>query len=85
MNLILPIFITTVVIYSLSVICLIMSIFVVTCILTTQERRYKNVAHVTWISAFTMMIVGSMSACFFTLTSLLTEDHCVILDYTETT
>lgn len=30
------------------------------------------------------MIVGSISASFFTLTSLLTEDHCVILDYTET-
>lgn len=35
MNLILPIFITTVVIYSLSVICLIMSIVVVACILST--------------------------------------------------
>ena len=30
-----------------------------------------------------MMIVGSLSACFFTLVSMLTDDHCFILDYTE--
>ena len=30
-----------------------------------------------------MMIVGSLSACFFTLVSLFTDDHCRILDYTE--
>ena len=30
-----------------------------------------------------MMIVGSLSACFFTLVSVLTDDHCIILDMTE--
>jgi len=82
-NLVLPIFITTVVIYSLSVICVLISIINVCCILRTQERKYKNVAHISWISAFTMMIVGSLSACFFTLVSVLTDDHCIILDITE--
>ena len=82
-NLVLPIFITTVVIYSLSVICLAFGIYIVACILKTQERKYKNVAHITWVSAFVMMIVGSLSACFFTLVSMLLEDHCNILDYTE--
>ena len=82
-SLVLPIFITTVVIYSLSVICLLLSILNFACILKTQLRKYKNVAHISWISAFTMMIVGSLSACFFTLVSLFTEDHCLILDYTE--
>ena len=76
-------FITTVVIYSLSVICIIASIFIVFCILKTQERKYKNVAHISWVSAFIMMIIGSLSACIFTLISLLTENHCMILNYTE--
>ena len=70
-------------IYSVSVICIILSIFIVFCILKTQERKYKNVAHISWVSAFIMMIVGSLSACFFTLLSLLTDKHCEILDYTE--
>ncbi len=83
-NLVLPIFITTVVIYSLSVICVLFSIINVCCVLKTQERKYKNVAHISWISAFTMMIVGSLSACFYTLVSVLSYDHCVILDITET-
>jgi len=81
---VLPIFITTVVIYSLSVIFLLFSIVNVCCILSTHERKYKNVAHISWVSAFTMMIIGSLSACFFTLISLLIEDHCLILNYTET-
>ena len=80
---VLPIFISTLVIYSLSVICLVMSIYIISCILKTQERKYKNVAHISWISAFIMLIVGSLSACLFTLVSLLTDDHCTILDYTE--
>ena len=60
-----------------------MSIVNVFLILVTQERKYKNVAHIAWASAFTMMIVGSLSACFFTLVALLTQDHCELLDYTE--
>lgn len=72
-KLVLPIFITTVVIYSLSVICIIFSFIIILCILKTQERKYKNVAHISWVSAFVMMIVGSLSACFFTLASLLFE------------
>ena len=76
-------FITTVVIYSLSIISLVLSIVNVSCILKTQERKYKNVAHISWISAFIMMIVGSLSACFFTLVSLFTDDHCLILDSNE--
>ena len=60
-----------------------MSIYIISCILKTQERKYKNVAHISWISAFIMLIVGSLSACLFTLVSLLTDDHCTILDYTE--
>ena len=79
----LPIFITTVGIYSLSILTLLVSIFNVSCILKTQERKYKNVAHISWISAFTMMIVGSLSACFFTIVSVFMEDHCILLDYTE--
>ena len=30
-----------------------------------------------------MMIVGSLSACFFTVVSLFTDDHCKIFEYTE--
>lgn len=30
-----------------------------------------------------MMIVGSLSACFFTIVSVFMEDHCILLDYTE--
>jgi len=60
-----------------------MSIFIVFCILKTEERKYKNVAHIAWVSAFIMMIVGSLSACLFTLMSLLTDDHCMVLDYSE--
>ena len=30
-----------------------------------------------------MMIVGSLSACFFTSVSLFTDDHCLILDIKE--
>lgn len=80
---VLPIFISTQVIYSLSVICLVVSIYIIACILKTQQRKYKNVAHITWVSTFIMLIVGSLSACFFTIVSLLTDDHCTILDYTE--
>ena len=82
-SLIMPIFITTVVIYSLSIICLVVSIINLSCILKTQERKYKNTAHVAWISAFIVMMFGSISACFITMASLFTEDHCVALAYTE--
>lgn len=77
-------FITILVIYSLSVISLCISIYIISCILKTQKRVYKNVAHISWISAFIMLIVGSLSACIFTLVSMLTDDHCIMLDYTET-
>lgn len=76
-------FITTLVIYSLSVFSIVISIYIISCILKTQERKYKNVAHISWISAFIMLIVGSLSACYFTIVSLLTDDHCTILEYTE--
>ena len=76
-------FIASVVIYSICIISIAVSMYIVSCILKTQERRYKNVAHIAWVSAFTMMIVGSLSACFFTIVSLLTDDHCNILEYTE--
>ena len=46
----------------------------------TQERKYKNIAHISWISAFLMMIVGSLSACFFTLVSTQLDDYCEILE-----
>ena len=82
-SLVIPVSLTTVVICSLSILCMLFSITIVACILATQKRAYKNVAHVTWISAFIMMIAGSISTCFFTLVSLLLDEHCAILDYTE--
>jgi len=66
---VLPSFIVSTVVYSLSVVFLLYSIINVCCIMKTQERKYKNIAHISWISAFLMMIVGSLSACFFTLVS----------------
>ena len=82
-SLVLPLFIKTLVVYSLSVVCLIVSMVIVSCILKTESRKCKNCAHIAWISAFTMLVVGSASACFFTLVSMFTKDHCDILDYTE--
>ena len=79
-TLVLPSFIVSTVVYSLSVIFLLYSIINICCIMKTQERKYKNIAHISWISAFLMMIVGSLSACFFTLVSTQLDDYCEILE-----
>ena len=82
-QLIIPIALAEIVIYSLSVLCILASILIVSCILATQKRAYKNVAHIGWISALFMLMAGSVTTCFFSLVSMLLDEHCAILDYTE--
>ena len=81
--LVLPIFISGVGLYTISFILQIVSIIIVTCVLITKERTYKNIAHVSWCTAAVLLVFGIIFTFFFTVTALIARDSCIILDYTK--
>ena len=81
--LVLPIFIGGSSLYAISFILQFISIIIVSCVLVTKERRYKNIAHVSWCTAAVTLVFGIIFTFFFTITALLARDSCIILDYTE--
>ena len=82
--LVLPIFIGGSSLYTISFILQFISIIIVSCVLITKERRYKNIAHVSWCTAAVTLVFGIIFTFFFTITAVIARDSCIILDYTET-
>ena len=81
--LITPIFIGSVSLYSISFILQALSVVIVSCVLVTKERKYKNVAHVSWCTAATTLFMGIIFTFFFTIVSLVGRDTCIILNQSE--
>jgi hypothetical protein len=36
------------------------SIFFVTCVIKTQQRRFKNAAHISWVAPLVMLFVNTV-------------------------
>ena len=80
-----PVFVASGTLYLISFILQTLSIVIVGCVLVTKERKYKNVAHVSWCTAATTLFMGMIFTFFFTLASILIRDSCIVLDHTENT
>ena len=81
--LILPSFVGCCSLYTISFILQAVSVVIVSCVLVTKERRYKNIAHISWCTAATTLFMGILFTFFFTLVSLFSRDSCIILDHAE--
>ena len=77
-----PLFYGGLSVYLISFILQFVSIIIVSCVLITKERRYKNIAHVSWCTAAVTLVLGIIFTFFFTITALMARDSCIILDYT---
>ena len=82
----LPLFISGLVLFSLQIILIIVSVYIVSCVLKTQERRYKNVAHISWASQMTIILLSSVYSGFFiSLGVIHSTDTCHLMDYSDYT
>lgn len=80
----LPLFITGVILFSLQIILIITSVFIVSCVLKTQERKYKNVAHISWASSLIIITMSSIYSGFFiSLGVIHSSDVCHLMDYAD--
>lgn len=80
----LPLFITGIVAYALQLVLLIASIIIVVCVIKTQERKFKNIAHTTWVSAFFMVVLASVYGGFFMIIAVnQSQDTCDLMNYSE--
>lgn len=57
-----------------------LSILIVVQVLRTQERRFKNVAHFSWVSPSAMLITGSIFQCLSTVLSLFLNYECTVYE-----
>ena len=79
-----PVFITGIVLYSLEALMIIVSVWIISCVLKTQERRYKNIAHISWASSLSVIFINSIyTGIFIHLSVSSSRDACNLLDYTE--
>ena len=82
-GLIYPLFIASVVIYSVGILAILTAIVLSSCLLKTEGRRCKSKASITWLAAMVMILCSSISACFFSLGIKSTNSQCEVLDFTE--
>ena len=78
-----PIFIGVFSMYAISFIMQLHSVIIVSCVLVTKERKYKNVAHVAWTTAAITLFFGIIVTCFLTMTVLLNRDSCLVMEYSK--
>ena len=79
----LPLFSAAIGLYGLAFILQIIAIVIVSCVLATKERKYKNIAHVSWVTAAISLFFGIFLTCCNVIGTLTIRDACLVLDYTK--
>jgi hypothetical protein len=51
----------------------------------TKQRKYKNVAHISWIVGINTLLIAILIGCVFTFTALQGWDTCMVFQHSETT
>lgn len=78
-----PNFYFTIIYFGVTIICYIISTIIVILVMTTGERKYKNVAHIAWITAVTQLLFGSVVSNFYALLGLMLWDLCKVFKNME--
>ncbi len=58
---------------------IIISLVFITCLLCTDQRKWKNVAHISWINSSIMLFFSTCLAGLFSFVQLVLTDFCVTI------
>ena len=58
-----PILYTNLTFIVVTLLCYLFSLVVISCVMVTKKRKYKNVSHISWISGVTTLLVATIIGC----------------------
>jgi uncharacterized membrane protein len=70
----------------MTVLCIVLyavSLAIVLGVLLTGDRKYKNVAHLSWITATIALALTCFFVCIYSLSAVMIHDVCSVYKYAE--
>ena len=59
------------------------SLCIIVCVLLTGDRKYKNIAHLSWITAVVALSLTCFFVCIYSLAAVMIHDVCSVYKEAE--
>jgi glucan phosphoethanolaminetransferase (alkaline phosphatase superfamily) len=60
-----------------------LGVVIICCVMITKQRKYKNVAHISWIVGINTLLIAILVGSFLSLFALQTWDTCQVFKHSE--